>query len=673
MSLILCILLITALSVLFIIFLKGNWKSDISIATVSINALLSSLMAVNAMSGHPYNVILPGGPVFGNIPVRIDALSGWFILILNFTVFTGILYGKRYMKNYEEKSGNISLHYTSYIIIHLCMTGILIVQNSLAFLYIWEIMTLSAFILIIFEYHKPETLQSGINFLIQSHICILFLIIGFLWISSKTGSYDFISIGEYCKSAKSIGSLSVFLCFFTGFAIKSGFVPFHTWLPYAHPVAPAHISGIMSGVMIKLGIFGILRMLIIINQNYLVIGYLILAISLISCLYGVIMAIIQPNIKKLLAYSSIENIGIIGISIGLGSIGLGLKDPFLIFTGFTAALLHTLNHSLFKSLLFQLSGSIYQALHTLNIESMGGLIKKMPATAILFLISSLAICGLPPLNGFVSEFILYIGLFKGLFAGSITLTTIIIMSITVLTLAGGLAVLCFTKAFGIIFLGTERIKFGHDIKESEPLKLFPGFLIALFIAIIGVFPQIFIIMLKNPMNIISKGLFDDLSIFKVINTISYISILSCSFLIIIIIVLILKYLTVKNKENTISPVWGCGYVAPNRRMQYTSGSYVRSFRKLAQPLLMMNKKEDNITGMLSNPIYSQTNPYDKIESVFIDVPLRYINKAISYIRFIQNGNVRLYILYGVIFILLILFISFFSNLFYSFMSLLRNI
>jgi formate hydrogenlyase subunit 3/multisubunit Na+/H+ antiporter MnhD subunit len=188
----------------------------------------------------------------------------------------------------------------------------------------------------------------------------------------------------------------LFMCFFTGFAIKAGFVPFHTWLPYAHPVAPAHVSGMMSGVMIKLGIFGILRMLLLMNQNYLIIGYFILIISIISGIYGVILAIVQHNLKKLLAYHSIENIGIIGIGIGIGAIGVGEKNAYLAFAGFAGALLHTLNHSLFKSLLFYGSGTIYQAIHTLNIDSMGGLIKKMPKTAITFLIGALAICGLPP-------------------------------------------------------------------------------------------------------------------------------------------------------------------------------------------------------------------------------------------------------------------------------------
>ena len=668
-----CIITISAIFIVLTVFVKGSWKRNITLATVIINAGLSSWPAIYALSGYPFQEIMPGGPVFGNIPIRIDALSGWFIIVLNFTIITGILYGRSYMQQYENKSGIITLHYVNYIINHITMIGILIVQNSPAFLFIWEIMTLSAFMLIIFDYNKPETIKAGINFLIQSHICILFLIIGFIWISSHTNSYDFKAIGQYCSSLIPAKSFSVYLCFFIGFAIKAGFVPFHTWLPYAHPVAPAHVSGIMSGVMIKLGIFGIIRMLILVNQNYLIIGYFILILSLISGLYGVILAIVQHNLKKLLAYHSIENIGIIGIGIGLGSIGIAIKDPFLTFAGFGGALLHTFNHSLFKSLLFYTAGTIYQAVHILNIDSMGGLIKKMPQTAILFLIGAVSICGLPPFNGFISEFLIYLGLFKGIYSGSLALTTCFILSITALVLIGGLAILCFTKAFGIIFLGTERIQFGHAIKESSPAKLFPGYLIALFIVIIGVFPQVFICLLKNPVNIISNGLTIDFPEIKIINTLNSISLLALSFIIVTVIILLIKRFVVRKYQNVITPTWGCGHVAPNRRMQYTASSYVRSFRKLVQPILMMNKKEDNITGMLSSPIQSQTHPYDKLESVFIDIPLKYFNKILANVRFIQNGNVRLYILYGVIFIFLIVIFTIFGNAIPYIIKLLKHI
>ena len=180
---------------------------------------------------------------------------------------------------------------------------------------------------------------------------------------------------NYCLSAGKDASMLLFLVFFIGFGIKAGFVPFHTWLPYAHPAAPSHVSGIMSGVIIKTGIYGIMRILLLMPDNKLAIGYIILAVSAISGVYGVMLAIVQHNLKRLLAYHSIENIGIIGMGIGIGAIGSGLNNPFMAFAGYAGALLHTLNHSLFKSLLFYTSGTIYHAAHTLMIDRMGGLIR----------------------------------------------------------------------------------------------------------------------------------------------------------------------------------------------------------------------------------------------------------------------------------------------------------
>ncbi|HEY5509542.1 MAG TPA: proton-conducting transporter membrane subunit [Prolixibacteraceae bacterium] len=657
MSLVICILCITAFFVLLVGFLKEMWSANFALVAVLINAGISSYMAFNAVTGQSYQEIISGGSIFGDIPIRIDALSGWFILMMNFTVLTGILYGRRYMKLYENKSGAIQLHFIGFIINHFSMIGIFCVQNSLAFLYVWEVMALSSFILIIFEYKKPETLKAGINYLIQSHICILFITVGLIWVSSRTNSYDFNAIGQYSASVSPALSSLLFLIFFIGFAIKAGFVPFHTWLPYAHPVAPSHVSGVMSGVMIKLGIFGILRMLLLVNQNYLSIGYFILIVSLISGVYGVILAIVQHDLKKLLAYHSIENIGIIGMGIGLGAIGIGIQNPYLAFAGFAGALLHTLNHSLFKSLLFYGAGTIYQAIHTLNIDSMGGLIKKMPQTAILFLIAAMAISGLPPFNGFVSEFLIYQGFFEGIHLGSILLTTVLIISIVALVLIGGLALLCFTKAFGIIFLGQERKEFDHEVHEAETSKLLPGYLVVLFILIIGLFPQMFVKLLINPVRLFTGSLDVASPILMMTDSLQSISLVAWSFLLAIAGIAVIKLFVSQNRQTVVSPTWGCGYVAPNSRMQYTASSYVRTYRKLIGPLLLMNKREVAIEGVFSSPIHSETHPYDKVEATFIDVPLKFLYAILARVRFLQTGNVRHYILYGVLFIFIIVTFS----------------
>ncbi len=358
---------------------------------------------------------LPFFFLIGNqVHLVIDRLSAFFILVVNFTAITGGLYALGYLRPYtaNKNSTELSLHLFSFLWLHISMLLACIVRDGLAFLIAWELMAISSFILVIFESDKKETIKIGINYLIQMHVALIFIMTGFIYAFVKTGAeFSFDGLAVYFATHP---PFYLFLFFFIGFGIKAGFIPLHSWLPRAHPAAPAHVSGVMSGVIIKMGIYGILRVLTYIHTNLLSIGILILIVSLISGLLGVMFAIVQHDLKKLLAYHSIENIGIIGIGIGIGLIGVAMKIPALAVLGFTGGILHVLNHSLFKSLLFYTAGSVNQQTHSRHIEHLGGLIKRMPKTSLLFLLGALAICGLPPFNGFISEFLIFSGLFKGL-------------------------------------------------------------------------------------------------------------------------------------------------------------------------------------------------------------------------------------------------------------------
>ena len=356
MSLITLFALIPFAGMLLLPFLEVKWKGLLTLALLGINASISVYLAVLSLCGDSFSITLPGSYVTGPIPLRIDALSGWFMLIINLIFLTGALYGYSYLKTYKKQRNNLTLHSIAFLLQHASIIGICAIQNSFVFLIAWEILALTSFLMIIFEHENPVTIKAGINYLIQAHFSIVFLMIGFLWVLNKTNSFDFQAIAIYSATIPGTASLILFLCFFVAFAIKAGFVPFHTWLPYAHPAAPAHVSGMMSGVIIKIGIYGILRMLLLVKTDFIAAGYLILIVSVISGLYGVMLAIVQHNLKKLLAYHSIENIGIIGIGIGIGCIGLGSGNQMLATLGFAGALLHTLNHSLFKSLLFFTAG-----------------------------------------------------------------------------------------------------------------------------------------------------------------------------------------------------------------------------------------------------------------------------------------------------------------------------
>ena len=425
-------------------------RALMAIIVVLINAILTSIPSVLALTGklQTASLILPHLPG-GVIDIRIDSLSAWFILIINFTTVNGALFGSGYLKSYQNLKTNIGFHWIFYILFHISMIWVCMFDHGIVFLISWELMSISSLMLVIFEYQKRSALKAGINYMVQMHLSVAFLTVGFIWLFTETGSFNLSSLASVVSGNHSIW---IFILFFIGFAIKAGFLPFHTWLPHAHPAAPSHVSGVMSGVIVKLGIFGIFRIISYINHDWLIIGEVILSLSVITALFGIANAAVKYDYKKSLAFCTIENIGIIGIGIGLGLIGIGTNKEALSILGFGGALLHTLNHSLFKSLLFFSAGSVYQQTHTRNIEKLGGLIKTMPVTTLFFLVGALAIGGLPPFNGFISEYLLYCGLFKGLFSVTgISHVILIVLSIVGLVMVGGISIISFTKLFGIMF------------------------------------------------------------------------------------------------------------------------------------------------------------------------------------------------------------------------------
>ncbi|MEI6579927.1 MAG: proton-conducting transporter membrane subunit [Eubacteriales bacterium] len=560
------------------------------------------------------------------------------------------------MKKYIDQADNLALHAAAFILLFTSLIDLCLVQNSIVMLVVWELMALSSFVVIIFEHYKRATLKAGINFLIQSHICILFLTIALLWVKVKTGSFDFNAVAVFTSSQTPIEGLALFLLFFIGFAIKAGFVPFHTWLPLAHPAAPAHISGIMSGVIIKIGIYGILRVIMLIKTDMITIGYFILFVSVISGLYGVMLAIVQHNLKKLLAYHSIENIGIIGIGIGLGCLGLGYHNQILVFAGFGGALLHVLNHSLFKSLLFFCAGNVYQARHTMNIESLGGLIKKMPRTGYLFLIGSLAICGLPPFNGFISEFFLFNGLFHGLVSLNFKFILFILFTILGLVAIGGLALICFTKAFGIVFLGTSREEVHEDKNIEVPKRIWPLYFIVLAIMMIGLFPFIFNTYLINIVSLYLPALDIPAKIQfgETLTKLTTVGWYSLGFVSLILFIYFAKMLISRKRIVNQDATWGCAYTGQSDKMQYTASSFIRSYRKLAEPILSIKKEKKEANGLYPGGIMQKTHAYDKIETWLIEKPIHMIRKGLNSFVFLQNGNIQAYILYGFVFVALAL-------------------
>jgi hydrogenase-4 component B len=417
-------------------------------------------------SGNPTLIDLPfGNPTF-TWTVRLDPLSAYFNLTLAVLAAAISLYSFGYLRQMEGRR-NLGAFGFFFNVLLASLALVFTASNAFFFLVAWEVMAVSAFCLIIFEHEKEEARNAGVLFLVMSHAGTGLLLIAFLFLTSASGSMDFASFHLLASRMPAFQQDLVFLLFLFGFGVKAGLVPVHIWLPEAHPVAPSNVSALMSGIVIKTGIYGMARVFFdFFGPPPLWMGSVVLGLGVVSALLGVLYALMAHDLKRLLAWHSIENIGIILMGFGAAMMFRALGQTNLAALALIAGLYHTFNHAMFKGLLFLGAGSVVQATHTRNMEKMGGLIRRMPVTALCFLIGAVAISGLPPLNGFVSEWLTYQALLAG-FGTTQSLTRLMFpIAGSLLALTAALAAACFVKAFAIPFLALPRSKEAADAMEA---------------------------------------------------------------------------------------------------------------------------------------------------------------------------------------------------------------
>lgn len=643
-------LLIALTGCSLILVTPNKYQGWVNSIVVFLIAIISSVPAIQVILGTSYNHIVQQFGFLGDVPIRIDLLSAWFMLLLNLIFTIASLYAIGYLKPSLNNRSSFSIHWINFIIFHVSILWVCVLQNFLAFLIAWEVMSLSSLMLILFNSQNVKVLKAGINYLIQMHIGVAFLTLAFLWVYVSEGSMDFLAIKSFF-SHHSNGWL--FLIFFIGFGFKSAFMPFHTWSPYVQTHAPAHVSAMMA---VKIGMFGLLKIVFFLQADYLLIGQWVLSISIIAALYGIINATVHRNYMTLLAYSSVENMGIIGAGIGLGLLGLGYQNTLLTLVGFGAALLHLFNHSLFKPLLFFAAGSVYQKTNTRDMDKLGGIIKNMPQTAFIFLIGSLAICGFPPFNGFISEFMLYYGFLGGIKNVSLYHEVILVSAMAGISLIGGISIYSFTKSFGVIFLGSARTNVNIATSETDKLMRLPQYLLVALILTVGLFPAFYIekvfkiVLLYFPFinNIEINGL-------QFINQAQSVGKYAVLFLAFTALILFVRYFFVRKQSVVVKPTWGCGYAKPSPRIQYTGKSFSKTIGKLLSTLVFENKRYKELTGKEYFPKgRTHSASYtDLFEYRIVDKSLKRILYFMNRFQFIQNGKLQRYIVYGLVFIALI--------------------
>ena len=480
-----------ALAVVTALIFAAPLKAKVwaTLAVVAAGALWASATAVGVLAGgHTVRLWATDVFLFGSDAGSMDPLSALFALIVSVGAVAAVLYSRGYLAHYlgRKSPAHISLHYTALATMFYAMLGVVTSEGGFSFLFFWELMTVASFLLILFDAERREVRRAALAYVIMMHVGFALLLIGFVRLDSVCGSADFALLGEYFRTQP---ALPLFVVFLAGFGMKAGMFPMHVWLPEAHPAAPSHVSALMSGVMIKTGVYGILRVTAQIADlpTLRTAGLILLVAGIVTGLWGVILAAAQNDVKRLLAYSSIENIGIVLIGLGIAALGKSSGNQLAAICGLSGALLHTLNHSLFKSLLFFGAGNILSQTHTTSLDALGGLGRHMPVTGLLFLAGTTAICALPPLNGFVSELLIYLGMLDGIASGSDVLASA--AGLAALALIGGVVILAFTKLYGTVFLGAPRT---HEVAEASEVDNFRIAAMALPLAgilFIGLFPQ----------------------------------------------------------------------------------------------------------------------------------------------------------------------------------------
>lgn len=606
------------------------------------------------LSGESESIRWSWSVPYGSFLVEVDPLSAFFLLVVLGLSAVAAVYGAEYLFPHRRQR-SLGPPWFFYNLLVASMALVVLARNGVLFLVAWELMAIASYFLVTFEDDKESVREAGWTYLVATHLGTAFLLVAFILLGKDARSLDFDRFAPPGGAAPASAG-GIFLLLVAGFGAKAGLMPFHVWLPEAHPAAPSHVSAVMSGVMIKTGIYGLLRFLGFLGAPAEWWGWTLLALGVISGVLGVLLALSQSDLKRLLAYSSVENIGIIALGIGTGLLGQFHGSPTLAVLGFGGALFHVLHHALFKGLLFLAAGSLLHATGGRSIEGLGGLLKRMRWTGLGFLAGSVAISGLPPLNAFASEFLLYFAAFGALTALPAPAAVPQLLVIAALALIGGLAAACFARAFGAIFLGAPRS--ANTARAHDPgaaMRLAMGFL-ALGCLVAGLASP-FVVKALAPAAAAVSGL-DPSLVLNELGAASYALLVavavSAGFAAILALLVLVRRSLLAGREVGVTVTWDCGYAAPSPRMQYTASSFAQPFTHLFGLALRARRRLARPGGYFPSSGSFATETPDTWREAIYSPLFRAVAWALSRLRWLQHGRVQLYILYIAVTLLVLL-------------------
>jgi hydrogenase-4 component B len=572
--------------------LRGNeyrgWAAIASQAVASVLVLCGAIPVL--LRGGDFRTTQPWSYPVDAIAVHLDPLGAFFLAWSLPMTLLGTVYALGYLRPYF-KTRNAGVQFALLNVTSFSFIMIYTLESAFVFLLGWEIAAVAAWLLVVWDYRNQKIRFAGFNYLVSTHVGLFFLLAAFMVMHSQTGSMDFQAFGAFLHRSSPLRDIT-FVLLVTSFGLKSAFFPFHTWLPRAHSAAPAHVSALMSGVIHKAGLFGLLRFTLLIGTPEPWMGWYVIAFSGLSAFMGVLYTTSQRDLKRLLGYSSTENVGIAGIGVGVGYLGLAWHQPALVVLGFTGGILHLLNHAFFKCLLFYAAGAIYRSTHTIDLERLGGLARRMPWTAGFFLLGGLAISALPPFNGFVSELLIYAGLLNAAAPPGIERGIFTVVA-ALLAFVGGVSALAMTRAFGLAFLGTPRDRQVHCEGEVPLSMKLPMALHAAGILALGLVPGLGLAIVNRPARLFFGELeggspVAGLEAARLLGPIAWVSLL---LLLVLVALSLVRRWLMRGAPAPRHVTWGCGYGNATSRMQYTGTSFSAQFTTIFATVLHQLRRE----------------------------------------------------------------------------------
>lgn len=623
-----------------------------TVGAISCAAGLTS--AIRAASGGAAAEWLgPWSLPIGALRLGLDPLSAVFLCCLFAVGLASSIYGAGYMLAFAAKrrvgwtAAALNALLASIALVFLARDGVL-------FLFGWEGMTVSAFLLIAFEHEHRDVREGALWYLVFSHFGVACLFAYFSLMGSAIGTFQ---IPGAATSFPPTVAAALLVLAFAGFGTKMGLAPFHAWLPAAHPVAPSHVSALLSGVMLKCGAYGLLRTLLVVRGVPAAWGWTLFACGAASAVLGAINILAATDLKRSLAYSSIENVGIIAVSLGAGVVGLAAGSPGVAALGLAGALLHVLSHSAFKSLLFSAAGAVLHGAHTRRLERMGGLLKRMPATAAIFLCGAAAAAAVPGLAGFASEFVVYRGLFDALGRLTPAGQAASAAALGALALAGGLAAAGLARAFGIAFSGSPRSEQAANAREQNAAMLLPMAMLVGACLALGMLPRIALALVAPALA--QFGIHWSL-LTPVVAQAGHAGQLGSIFLLVCLALAALRDRLLRPRPVAQSVTWGCGYAAPTARMQYSAASFASPALNVLRGALEVRMSGGVPQAVFPAAVHRESSATDRVDAFLYRGGTAWVSRRLASLRRLHRSRVQQYLLY--MFIALVLLLSWAARL-----------